>query len=191
MNYIVEDNFDFYSELNDPVEKINQADSSMCMISHELLTYNSITLACSHSFNYVPLYNELCLYLNMNKDYINCPYCRCKINKLIPFIPLPGITKIYGVNYPPKLSMPAPKCSFIIKAGIHKGLPCGHSGIEYEQGVLCDKHMKYTINSVWTPEKEQLLKSKSVPELKAMLKTKGLKVGGVKKELVNRLFSTD
>ena len=71
MNYIVEDNFDFYSELNDPVEKINQADSSMCMISHELLTYNSITLACSHSFNYVPLYNELCLYLNMNKDYIN------------------------------------------------------------------------------------------------------------------------
>jgi hypothetical protein len=191
MNYIVEDNFDFYSELNQPVpvEKIKQEDSSRCMISHEILTYNSITLSCTHSFNYVPLYNELCLY--NNKEYINCPYCRCKANKLLPFIPLPGIKKIYGVNYPPKMSMPLPKCSFIRKTGVHKGLPCLHMGIEYEDGVFCDKHMKYTINSVWTPEKEQLLKSKSVPELKAMLKAKGLKIGGLKKELVNRLFSAN
>lgn len=189
MNYILEDNFDFFSKLNDPLEEKPQEDISMCMISHEPLSYNSITLPCNHSFNYVPLYNELCFY--NNKEYINCPYCRCKSNKLIPFIPLPGITKIYGVNYPPKLSMPAPKCSFIRKNGIHKGLTCDHSGIEYENGVFCDKHMKYNINNAWTPEKQQLLKSKSVPELKTMLKEKGLSVSGVKKELVNRLFSAN
>ena len=189
MNYILEDNFDFFSKLNDPLEEKPPEDISMCMISHEPLSYNSITLTCNHSFNYVPLYNELCFY--NNKEYINCPYCRCKANKLIPFIPLPGITKIYGVNYPTKMSMPAPKCSFIIKNGIHKGLTCDHNGIEYENGVFCDKHMKYNINSAWTPEKQQLLKSKSVPELKTMLKEKGLSVSGVKKELVNRLFSAN
>ena len=187
MNYILEDNFDFFSELNDQVKEKGQEDISMCMISHELLTYNSITLSCGHSFNYMPLYNELCLH--NNKQYIDCPYCRKKADKLIPFIPLPGITKIYGVNYPPKLSMLPPKCCFIIKTGMYKGLPCDHSGIKFEHGIFCDKHVKYNINSIWSPEKEQLFKSKSVPELKAMLKSKGLKVGGVKKELVNRLFA--
>ena len=82
-----------------------------------------------------------------------------------------------------------PKCCFIIKTGMYKGLPCDHSGIKFEHGIFCDKHVKYNINSIWSPEKEQLFKSKSVPELKAMLKSKGLKVGGVKKELVNRLFA--
>ena len=61
MNYIIEDNFDFYNALKaeEPAESV-----AVCMISHEPLTYNAITLSCKHSFNYIPLYNELCLYNN-------------------------------------------------------------------------------------------------------------------------------
>jgi len=187
MNYIVDDDFDFYGELNDftntPVHDV----SNICMVSHQQLTYNAITLACKHSFNYMPLYNELCLH--NNKQYISCPYCRAKSDKLIPFIPLPNVNKVYGVNYPPKISLPVPKCSFIIKIGMYKGLACEHNGIEYEHGIFCAKHAKNDIDSVWTLEKVKLSKSKSVPELKQMLREKGLKVSGVKKDLVNRLFS--
>jgi len=184
MNYILEDDFDFYGEL-----KMTKAEdsSTVCMVSHEPLTYNSITLGCKHSFNYIPLYNELCLH--NNKEYINCPYCRTKFNLFIPFIPLPGVTKIYGVNYPTKMCMPVPKCSFIIKTGIHKAQACQHNGVEYAHGIFCNKHLKDSIEPVWTAEKAELFKTKSVAELKEMLKLKGLKVGGVKKELVNRLFA--
>ena len=40
----------------------------------------------------------------------------------------------------------------------------------------------------WTAAMDQLSKEKSVIELKQMLREKGLKVGGVKKDLVKRLF---
>lgn len=186
MNYIVEDEFDFYSELKSDTAESDTTES-VCMISHEPLTYNAITLSCKHSFNYLPLYKELCLY--NNKTFINCPYCRTKLDKLIPYIPLLNVVKIYGINSPSKLCMPSPKCSFIIKTGLHKGLACQHNGIEYANGIFCDKHLKCTIDSVWTEAKDLLLKTKSVVELKKMLKDKGLKVVGIKKELINRLFS--
>ena len=182
MNYVVEDNFDFYSELN---ESAPQEKTAICMISHEPLTYNAITLSCKHSFNYIPLYNELCIH--NNKLFIICPYCRCKIDKLIPYIPLPTIGKIHGVNYPLKMCMPAPKCLFIIKSG----LSCAHNGIEDATGIFCSKHLKHNLENKWTLEKEQMFKSKNVAELKEMLKSKGLKVGGLKKELVNRWFAKE
>ena len=157
MNYIVEYDFDFFKELNKSGE-LKQADN-ICMISHEPLIANSVTLSCKHSFNYMPLYNELCLH--NNKQHIICPYCRLKADKLIPFIPLPDVTKIYGVNYPPKLSMLAPKCSFVLTTGIYKGLNCAHNGIKYEHGIFCNKHMKHNIATIWTPEKDNSLKPKA------------------------------
>jgi hypothetical protein len=41
MNYILEDNFDFYGELNDLSS--NETTTNICMVSHEPLTYNTIT----------------------------------------------------------------------------------------------------------------------------------------------------
>jgi hypothetical protein len=84
-----------------------------------------------------------------------------------------------------KLCMPAPKCSFLLKSGI----TCDHSGVADASGVFCTKHHKCNLENKWTPEKEKLFKSKNVNELKEMLRVKGLKVGGVKKELINRLFA--
>jgi hypothetical protein len=186
MNYVIEDNFDFYSELKGLSES-SDISNNICMISHEPLTHNSVTLSCNHSFNYIPLYNELCIH--NNKQYVSCPYCRRKADKLIPFIPLPNVTKIYGVNYPTKMCMPSRKCGFILNTGMYKGLACEQGGIEYDHGIFCNKHMKYNLNTKWTLEKEELFKSKSVPELKEMLKSKGMRVGGVKKELVDRWFA--
>jgi hypothetical protein len=50
--------------------------------------------------------------------------------------------------------------------------------------------VKHTIvkENDWTTEMEKLSREKSVVEIKQMLREKGLKVCGVKKELVKRLM---
>ena len=186
MNYIIEDNFDFFKELNETIP-MNLIEEHKCMISHLPLTYNSITLPCKHSFNYLPLYTELSLH--NNKQNISCPYCREISNKLIPFIPLPSVKKIQGVNSPEKNCLLAPKCEFKLKTG----MKCERNGLESNEGIFCTKH--YAIINVniqednWTTEMEEFNKNKSVIELKEMLRSKGLKVCGVKKDLVRRLFT--
>ena len=70
MNYVLEDNFNFFEELksnsdiNDEYNNTNDNNTTdntidKCMISHMPLTYNYITLPCKHKFNYISLYNEL------------------------------------------------------------------------------------------------------------------------------------
>ena len=178
--YIIEDNFDFFKELNDTN---SLSDENKCMISHTPLTYNSITLPCKHSFNYLPIYTELCLH-NDNKSSICCPYCRSITDKFIPFIPLLGVSKVIGVNSPEKKCMPAPRCSAVLIMGARKGKLCGHNGLETVDGTFCEKHL---IKQIWTKEMDDLMKAKSVIELKQMCRDKGLKVSGVKKDLVKRL----
>lgn len=183
MNYIIEDNFDFYSELNtnDKEPSINK-----CLISHLPLTYNSITLPCTHVFNYIPLYNDL-LINNKKKDIkISCPYCRMVSNKLIPYIPLPSVNKIIGINAPAKNCMPALICSHIMTTGERKGQPCKCNGVEYEAGIFCNKHSN---KDEWTEQMQEFAKTKSVVEIKALLRKAKLKVGGTKKDLVKRLVN--
>jgi hypothetical protein len=133
------------------------------------------------------LYKELCLH--NNKKNIVCPYCRDVSDKFIPYIPLPNVVKINGVNYPLNKCMPAPKCSFILKSGKHKDQACGMNGIECDKGIFCIKH-KTVQENVWTPEMDKLFKSYTLIELKKQLRTKKLPVGGNKKELVRRLVGS-
>ena len=195
MNYSMEDGFDFYNELNKelPAIEIQSSDikEDMCMISHLPLTYNSVTLPCSHKFNYIPLYTELCLH-NNGKNII-CPYCRTVSTKLMPCIILPGVSRVYGVNYPLCKCLPLPKCGFKLISGARKNMACNMNGIDYPEGTFCEKH-KHHINQtkdkeIWTMDMETLYKTKNVAELKKLLREKGLAVGGIKKELVVRLFS--
>jgi hypothetical protein len=72
---------------------------------------------------------------------------------------------------------------------MYKGLACEQPGIEHEHGIFCNKHVKFNVDTEWTPAKEELFKSKTVPELKKMLREKKLMVCGTKKELVNRWFA--
>ena len=134
---------------------------------------------------------------------IKCPYCRTISDKLLPYIPLSGIQKKYGVNSPKKKCMDAPKCLYKLKTGKNIGLVCGNDGIESQEGIFCKKHFdsfhlisdtknnikKKTIPTIiWTIEKEDLFKRKRVIQLKQLLKEKGMKTTGVKKVLVNRIF---
>ena len=56
-NYIIEDDIDFYKELN--MSSDNNLNNT-CLITNEPLGKNKITLPCNHSFNYLPLYKEVC-----------------------------------------------------------------------------------------------------------------------------------
>ena len=160
MNYIKEDDFDFYAELNggqaqaldqqeqaqaldqqEQAQALDQQEQAQaleqgqkCLISHLPLTYNAITLPCNHSFNYLPLFKELC----MHHVSISCPYCRTVSAKLLPYIPLPGVTKIRGVNSPNSKCMPAPACTVI---AVKKGTSCGRNGMACAEGIFCAKHL--------------------------------------------------
>ena len=90
-NIIVEDNFDFWKELNDDGDNKIVCEN-LCELTREPLTENYITLPCGHKFNYKPLCIEICTlkdpknvksmtrYLGSRR--ICCPYCRQVFNKL-------------------------------------------------------------------------------------------------------------
>ena len=81
MHYIIEDNIDFFKEINN-IDNNNLDDKkneiidneiidneiinneiidndNLCLINYEKLDSNHITLYCNHKFNYVPLYKEI------------------------------------------------------------------------------------------------------------------------------------
>ena len=163
MNYVIEDNIDFFAELNklNISEQKNQTkenDDNMCLLSHLPLTTHNITLPCNHSFNYIDLYNEIVAkrlkYNNYDQDKIQenqtkCPYCRVVHNGLIPYIPLDGVKQLRKVNIPHEYIFDKykTKCSYLLRSGAKKGQVCGLNGIksklsdnnEYE---LCHNHSK-------------------------------------------------
>ena len=124
---------EFYEELNSEDNSINY--DNCCLITHEPLDNYSIKLPCDHNFNYLPLYNEVCNQKNVKKrildtrmlriNELKCPYCRNVYDKLLPFVPLNGVNKVRGVNYPIKYSMFLSTCKYILKSGKNKGSMCG------------------------------------------------------------------
>ena len=123
-NYLIEGNVDFYKELSkimaedsqDSVllensenpENPEKPPKKYCLITNELLKDNSVTLECSHSFNYIPLFHDI---QNQKKKFnsmeryslktkqIRCPYCRNIQQFLLPYYEMEGVTKIHGVNF--------------------------------------------------------------------------------------------
>jgi hypothetical protein len=131
-NYIIEDDIDFYKELN--MSSDNNLNNT-CLITNEPLGKNKITLPCNHSFNYLPLYKEVCKQKNRHNSLeitklkiyqIKCPYCRLIIDNLLPYIPnVQGVSKTKNVNSPSKYSFYPNKCSYVFKSGKNKNKPCG------------------------------------------------------------------
>jgi len=122
---------EFYEELS---INNNESHDNVCLITKSELIEYSIKLPCNHSFNYLPLYSEICnqkknpkkqletQQLHLNE--IKCPYCRTTFNKLLPYIPYEGVNKIRGVNTPIKYSMFLSTCKYIMKSGKKKGQLC-------------------------------------------------------------------
>lgn len=182
MNYIIEDDFDFYKELNNN-DNVNDSEE-LCLISHEpLIRENTIKLLCGHKFNYLPLFKEI---MNQKKKHnilevkrlsvnqLKCPYCRNIQNRLLPYIPqIKGVGKVWGVNHPEKWEMKnyLYDCNYVFKSGKKKGLTCGKRSLHEK----CIKHSNVcppvTNNSISL----DTLNKYTCPQLKKICKLMNLK----------------
>ena len=204
MKYIIEGDIDFYSELNNSgdINTIISPTENVCLISKEGLNDNFITLPCKHTFNYFPLYKEVILQKispnsletsRLSPHQIRCPYCRLIVNTLLPYIPLTNVEKITNVNYPSNKCMKHLDCEQKLKNGNF----CSKSAYTINGKIYCEQHWvkikeKNEKNDIeWTDEMEKYSKTKSVIELKKILREKCLKVGGTKKELVSRIINNN
>lgn len=159
-NYIIEDNINFYEELNNTLTIENENNTKYCLITNEELTYTSICLPCGHSFNYLPLYNEVikqksnfsALEVNKLRNHqIKCPYCRTILNNILPYNEdVSNVKKINGVNVPSKYSLYPNTCEYIWKYGKFKGQMCNKSCL-YSH---CKQHMKKIKNISSDSEKK-------------------------------------
>ena len=88
----------------------NESDSNKCLISDEILIDKFVNLPCGHSFNYIPLYNDIKNHKTkfnhmestssrLTIHEIRCPYCRSIHGSLLPYYEELGLPKIHGVNY--------------------------------------------------------------------------------------------
>uniref|UniRef100_A0A6C0HYZ5 RING-type domain-containing protein n=1 Tax=viral metagenome TaxID=1070528 RepID=A0A6C0HYZ5_9ZZZZ len=109
MSYIIEGGINFYDELYKSLDESPNKDSnSVCLITGLPLTENFVTMECKHTFNYIPLFNDIC---NHKKKYnsmerkmlksteIRCPYCRHVQTTLLPYYENMNVKQIHGVNY--------------------------------------------------------------------------------------------
>ena len=85
MNYILEGNLDFNSELVKAICYDNDDKIQKCLISNDKLEADHVTLKCNHKFNYINIFSEIFKQKKqensletqkLNKFQIKCPYCR-------------------------------------------------------------------------------------------------------------------
>lgn len=153
MNLILPDEINFYDELNKlDSDNDNDNDDNICLLTKLPLDKNKITLTCGHSFNFEPLFKEVCVqkcrtftsHLEINKleyNEIKCPYCRQKQNKLLPYVKLNNkMTYITGVNSPINLCMEFYNCGYIFKSGKNIGDVCCKPAYHAISGCYCNYH---------------------------------------------------
>ena len=133
MNYTNPDdnNSTFYAELYKLLDDDSDTESdNKCLISDEILVDKFVKLPCGHSFNYIPLYNDIknhkTKFNHMEASSgkllvheIRCPYCRNIHASLLPYYEELGLAKIHGVNCldPTDNSVKTDKvCAFICHA---------------------------------------------------------------------------
>jgi hypothetical protein len=151
---------------------------------------------------------ETC-HLKINQ--IKCPYCRTVFDNILPYIQSECIEKVHGVNYPFKFCMKnVVECDWVQRNKIK----CCKEAQFIDDKSYCKLHFiksktdtiksktdtikAHTIKAhdiksqmdtiVWTTEMDKLYKSKKLHELKTVLKLHKQKVGGTKRELIERLF---
>jgi hypothetical protein len=230
MNYIIADNINFFNELKKELgssTKNNQDNKSsndntisddnenICLITHQPLEKNYITLNCKHKFNYLPLYNEVVnqkeytgletTYLKVNE--IKCPYCRTITPNLLPFIEYPNVIRKRGVNTPTKYCMKLFSCQWVKKSKESETILCNKEAYKNDNGIYCNHHHKLVTkklekitNSInketkntnslinITNEHIDIGKKYKVIELRNILRNNNKKISGSKPELINRII---
>ena len=189
-NYVVEDKFDFWEELNKQDDFV--LDDTHCLLSKETLCQNHIVLPCGHKFNYAPLCKEIAnlkypsktyaRQITLNKHQICCPYCRKVFDKLLPKIPL------YNLGMPNHIcsdinSIQLKQCSWIMCENTNAFESC--------YGVLCTKHynksFKKPISIIKDDAFAKIFKENTVTKLRERLFELNLSTKGLKSVLVDRL----
>ena len=167
--YIVEDNIDFFAELNKSssnnniiidTNNTNENDNNnnnaleKCLITNKPLDKNHIKLECNHTFNFIPLYleikqqktiknfNEIIL---LKKNQIKCPYCRNIQSKLLPYYNKHNVS--LESNIVEKISgvnIPKKDCMWLHKcSGVFKGGPNkGQRCNKPCNDFMCSQHIK-------------------------------------------------
>lgn len=207
MNYILPEDFDFYSELKKENAKVEECQKEeqpdeLCLISSEVLIPTScIKLDCGHKFNYIPLLNsvqEEKHNMNVNSYYyysstylrehqLRCPYCRQIQEKILPYYPELHKKRIRGVNYPTSLSMGNNECNHVFKSGKNKGMRCGKKCYREK----CHTHYKVEISLDDISCDLLSLSKYTLPELRKLAKHHQLKKYSSlkKKDLINLLLT--
>ena len=171
MNIVLEGNINFYDELHnldsDDDNDNDNDNESLCLLTNLPLDKNSIKLPCNHEFNFVPLYKEvvqqktrtISSHLNTDKlafNQIKCPYCRQKMDKLLPHVRLnKEMGFISGVNTPEKMCMDFHTCTYTFKSGKNKDQCCSKTAYNSVVGCYCSTHNAYAL------KQEQKKSSKS------------------------------
>ena len=202
VKYTIEENIDFKKELENDIEIDNDILDETCMISQQPLTKTHISLPCNHKFNYKTIFDELCIQKDKKNVYdtdhlkvnqLKCPYCRTVYDILLPYIPSECDEKLTGINYPFKYSMYKDlKCNFKSKNNtciketfyVHED-NIGYCKLHYNK--VCHQS-KDIPKQVWTEEMTLFLKNKTIIDLKKILRLHKLRVGGKKRDLVERIF---
>lgn len=169
--YTVEDDINFFDELksslkgSESAKELKELKESLCLISNSALSEHHMTLKCGHSFNYLPLYNEVkCQKTQKNHmevtrllwNEIKCPYCRKIHQGNLPFHESlkEQAPKIFSVN----CSSPVPTvhkqvlkktiavCPQLLKTGVNKGAPCGKN---VQQNGLCGRHYNMSVKPIF------------------------------------------
>lgn len=150
-NFIIQNTNDFNNYLMQLISLEESTDESenKCLITGEPLNKHSVTLMCKHSFNYVPLINEIRNQKKINSlevthlraYHIKCPYCRNIQNGVIPYCPEVFNIKLKGINWPPAKLYRGNKCEAIYKSGKRKGEVCNKPCC----GKYCTRHKNYCI----------------------------------------------
>jgi hypothetical protein len=180
MNYTNPDdtNSMFYAELYKSLDNDSdtECDSTKCLISDEILVDKFVKLPCGHSFNYIPLYNDI----KNHKTKFNhmeatagkllihelrCPYCRNIHASLLPYYEDLDLAKIHGVNWldpTPNSANSNKVCSFVGDNENPTTCSCIY-GIKvnyFDKKMYCYNHTAIVNNTYLTQLKEAKQKVK-------------------------------
>ena len=146
--------YSFLLENNE--EETNNIEENNCLISQQKIDdFNIVKLPCGHTFDYINLYNEvksqkLHYNVNVNNYYngFNCPYCRKRYNKILPYYEIDGIERMPAINYNKNMDrvLELHTCKWEFKSGKSKGNLCGKACNKYKAGSYCENHLKLYIN---------------------------------------------
>ena len=165
MNIIIEDNINFWEELNNIDSEEDNIEC--CLLSKLPLDKNKIKLSCGHEFNFIPLFKEVCRqkhrgctsYLEISKlchNEIKCPYCRQKHKQLLPHVKMTSkMLYISGVNSPENLCMDFHTCEYIYKSGKKKGSSCDKTAYYDVAGCFCNTHQLRMLKKMTTSVKDE------------------------------------